>query len=61
VFAVTRVSGGFGVVCGGIVSDKFVGKMGVRSRVAVLALSQVSTHFNLVNQLLLEDQNCVIA
>jgi hypothetical protein len=58
---VTTVIGGFGVVCGGVVSDKFVGKMGVRSRVAVLALSQVSAHFSFVNQLLLEDQNCVIA
>jgi hypothetical protein len=33
-------------VFGGIVSDKFVAKMGIRSRVAVLAISQVSTHFD---------------
>jgi len=32
-------------VFGGVVSDKFVAKMGIRSRVAVLAISQVSTHF----------------
>lgn len=40
-FAVTIVIGGIGVVLGGIVSDKFVGKMGVRSRVACLAISQL--------------------
>lgn len=40
-FAVTIVIGSIGVVVGGIVSDKFVAKMGVRSRVAVLAISQV--------------------
>jgi len=45
---VTIVIGSIGVVFGGIVSDKFVGKMGVRSRVAVLAISQVSTHFSFV-------------
>lgn len=40
-FAVTIVIGSIGVVVGGIVSDKFVAKMGVRSRVAVLAISQI--------------------
>jgi MFS family permease len=45
-FAVTIVVGSIGVVFGGIVSDKFVAKMGVRSRVAVLAISQVSAHFD---------------
>lgn len=40
-FAVTIVIGSIGVVAGGVVSDKFVAKMGVRSRVAVLALSQL--------------------
>lgn len=45
-FFVTTVIGGLGVVLGGIVSDKFVAKMGVRSRVACLALSQlISTPF----------------
>jgi ClpP class serine protease len=43
-FAVTTGIGSIGVVFGGIVSDKFVGQMGVKSRVAVLAISQVSTH-----------------
>ena len=42
-FAVTIVVGSIGVVVGGVVSDKFVAKMGVRSRVAVLAISQVSS------------------
>ncbi|KAJ8682906.1 hypothetical protein QAD02_018698 [Eretmocerus hayati] len=40
-FAVTTVIGSIGVVVGGYVSDKFVAKMGVKSRVAVLALSQL--------------------
>lgn len=40
-FGVTIVIGSIGVVFGGWVSDKFVSKMGVRSRVAVLAISQV--------------------
>lgn len=40
-FAVTIGIGSVGVVAGGIVSDKFVAKMGVRSRVAVLAISQL--------------------
>lgn len=40
-FAVTIGIGGVGVVLGGVVSDKFVAKMGVRSRVAVLAVSQL--------------------
>ncbi|XP_015608750.1 uncharacterized protein LOC107274277 [Cephus cinctus] len=40
-FAVTIVVGSIGVVVGGVVSDKFVAKMGIRSRVAVLAISQL--------------------
>jgi len=40
-FVVTIGIGSIGVVVGGIVSDKFVKKMGVRSRVLVLALSQL--------------------
>lgn len=40
-FAVTIVIGSIGVVVGGVVSDKFVAKMGIRSRVAVLAISQL--------------------
>ncbi|XP_060806641.1 putative metabolite transport protein HI_1104 [Amyelois transitella] len=40
-FAVTVGIGSIGVVVGGVVSDKFVAKMGVRSRVLVLALSQL--------------------
>lgn len=40
-FAVTIGIGSIGVVVGGIVSDKIVKKMGVRSRVMVLALSQL--------------------
>ncbi|CRL01903.1 CLUMA_CG015071, isoform A [Clunio marinus] len=40
-FAVTIGIGSIGVVVGGIVSDKIVKKMGVRSRVLVLALSQL--------------------
>lgn len=33
--------GSIGVVVGGIVSDVFVAKMGIKSRVAVLAISQL--------------------
>lgn len=40
-FAVTIGVGGIGVVVGGIVSDKIVSKMGIRSRAACLALSQL--------------------
>lgn len=40
-FAVTIVIGSIGVVAGGVVSDRFVAKMGVRSRVIILALSQI--------------------
>ncbi|XP_018570259.1 uncharacterized protein LOC108910200 [Anoplophora glabripennis] len=45
-FAVTIVIGSIGVVVGGVVSDKIVAKMGIRSRCVVLAVSQiVSTPF----------------
>lgn len=45
-FAVTIGIGSVGVVVGGVVSDKIVAKMGIRSRVAVLAISQlISTPF----------------
>ena len=37
----TIVIGSIGVVVGGVISDKFVAKMGIRSRVAVLAISQI--------------------
>lgn len=40
-FAVTIVIGSIGVVVGGVVSDKFVARMGIKSRVAVLAISQI--------------------
>ncbi|XP_014236282.1 uncharacterized protein LOC106658713 isoform X2 [Trichogramma pretiosum] len=40
-FVVTIGIGSIGVVVGGVVSDKFVAKMGIRSRVAVLAISQL--------------------
>ncbi|CAH4028002.1 probable 4-methylmuconolactone transporter [Pieris brassicae] len=40
-FAVTVGIGSVGVVVGGVVSDKFVSRMGVRSRVLVLAVSQL--------------------
>lgn len=40
-FAVTIVIGSIGVVVGGIVSDKFVAKLGIKSRVACLAISQI--------------------
>lgn len=40
-FFVTFVVGSTGVIAGGIVSDKVAAKMGIRSRVAVLAISQV--------------------
>lgn len=40
-FVVTIGIGSIGVVVGGVVSDKIVAKMGIRSRVAVLAISQL--------------------
>lgn len=40
-FAVTIGIGSVGVVVGGVVSDKIVAKMGIRSRAFVLALSQL--------------------
>lgn len=40
-FIVTIGIGSIGVVVGGIVSDKIVAKMGIKSRVAVLAISQL--------------------
>lgn len=40
-FAVTIGIGSVGVVVGGIVSDKIVAKMGIKSRVAVLSISQL--------------------
>lgn len=40
-FAVTIVIGSIGVVAGGIISDIYVAKMGIRSRVAVLSISQL--------------------
>ncbi|XP_011555320.3 putative metabolite transport protein HI_1104 [Plutella xylostella] len=40
-FAVTVGIGSIGVVAGGVISDKFVARMGIRSRVLVLALSQL--------------------
>ncbi|XP_031635813.1 uncharacterized protein LOC116348815 [Contarinia nasturtii] len=40
-FAVTIGIGSIGVVVGGVVSDVFVAKMGIKSRVAVLAISQL--------------------
>lgn len=40
-FGVTILIGGIGIVVGGVVSDKIVAKMGIRSRVAVLAISQL--------------------
>lgn len=40
-FIVTVGIGGIGIVVGGVVSDKIVAKMGIRSRVAVLAISQL--------------------
>lgn len=40
-FGVTIGIGSIGVVVGGIVSDKIVAKMGIRSRVAVLTISQL--------------------
>jgi hypothetical protein len=44
-FAVTIVIGSIGVVAGGIISDKIVAKMGVKSRLAVLAISQVTLYY----------------
>lgn len=40
-FFVTFVVGGIGVLVGGYISDKAVANMGIKSRVIVLALSQV--------------------
>ncbi|XP_065201677.1 protein spinster homolog 1 [Planococcus citri] len=40
-FFVTFVVGSTGVIAGGILSDKVAAKMGIRSRVAVLAISQL--------------------
>lgn len=40
-FAVTIVIGSIGVVAGGVVSDKFVAKMGIKSRCIILAISQI--------------------
>ncbi|XP_075219485.1 hexuronate transporter [Lycorma delicatula] len=40
-FFVTFVIGGVGVIVGGIVSDKVVARMGIKSRAAVLAISQL--------------------
>lgn len=40
-FAVTVGIGSVGVVVGGVISDKFVAKMGIRSRVLILAVSQL--------------------
>lgn len=40
-FAVTIGIGSIGVVVGGVVSDKIVAKMGIRSRAFVLAISQL--------------------
>lgn len=40
-FAMTIIIGSIGVVVGGIVSDKIVAKMGIRSRCIVLAVSQI--------------------
>lgn len=40
-FIVTIGIGSIGVVVGGVVSDKIVAKMGIKSRVAVLAISQL--------------------
>ena len=40
-FIVTIGIGSIGVVAGGVLSDKIVAKMGIKSRVAVLAISQL--------------------
>uniref|UniRef100_A0A0K8SP40 Major facilitator superfamily (MFS) profile domain-containing protein n=2 Tax=Lygus hesperus TaxID=30085 RepID=A0A0K8SP40_LYGHE len=40
-FFVTCIVGGVGVIVGGYASDKLVAGMGIRSRVAILALSQL--------------------
>ncbi|KAF5284137.1 hypothetical protein FQR65_LT00137 [Abscondita terminalis] len=40
-FAVTIVIGSIGVVVGGVISDKIVAKLGIKSRLAVLAISQI--------------------
>lgn len=41
IFIYWKIAGSIGVVVGGIVSDKIVAKMGIKSRVAVLAISQL--------------------
>jgi len=43
-FVVTFLVGSVGVVIGGVTSDSIVKKYGIRSRVAVLAISQVCEH-----------------
>lgn len=40
-FLAVTVIGSIGVVAGGVISDKFVAKMGVKSRVFILGLSQI--------------------
>ncbi|XP_044738193.1 putative metabolite transport protein HI_1104 [Chrysoperla carnea] len=40
-FMVTTIIGGIGVIFGGILSDKIVGKLGIRSRVVCLIVSQL--------------------
>ncbi|KAJ8958537.1 hypothetical protein NQ318_002332 [Aromia moschata] len=40
-FAMTIIIGSIGVVVGGVISDKIVAKMGIRSRCVVLAVSQI--------------------
>lgn len=48
-FVVTFLVGSVGVVIGGVTSDSIVKKYGIRSRVAVLAISQVCEHGNTRN------------
>jgi len=48
-FVVTFLVGSVGVVIGGVTSDSIVKKYGIRSRVAVLAISQVCEHRNTRN------------
>lgn len=46
-FSVVIIFGGLGVIVGGVVSDKIVAKMGIQSRVAILAISQlIATPFS---------------
>lgn len=40
-FSTVIIFGGLGVIVGGVVSDKIVAKMGIQSRVAILAISQL--------------------